>query len=77
MVTNILNYLDDKALRFPEKTAIADDKRSLSFKLWKEEAERIGTRIAIDTKGTKRHAVMVFVDRRIETLVGFMGVVNA
>lgn len=77
MVTNILNYLDDKAQRFPEKTAIADDKQSLSFKQWKEEAERIGTRIAIDTKSTMRHAVLVFVDRRIETLVGFMGVVES
>lgn len=77
MVTNILNYLDDKVLRFPDRTAIADDKRSLTFKQWQDEAECIGTRIAIDTKGIKRHAVLVFVDRRIETLVGFMGVVES
>lgn len=77
MVTNILYYLDDKAQRFPEKTAIADDKRSLTFKQWKEEAECIGSRIAVDTNGIKRHAVLVFVDRRIETLVGFMGVVES
>lgn len=77
MVTNILSYLDNKAQRFPEKIAIADDKRSLTFRQWKEEAESIGTRITIDTKHVKRRAVLVFVDRRIETLVGFMGVVES
>lgn len=77
MITNILNYLDDKAQRFPDKTAIADDKQSLTFMQWKEGAESIGSRIATDTYGTKRHAVLVFVDRRIETLVGFMGVIES
>ena len=77
MVTNILSYLDDKVLRFPDKTAIADDKRSLTFKQWQAEAESIGTRIALDTKNVVRRAVLVFVDRKIETLVGFMGVVES
>lgn len=77
MVTNILSYLDDKAQRFPEKIAIADDKHSLTFSQWKENAKSIGTRIAIDTKHVKRRAVLVFVDRRIETLVGFMGVIES
>lgn len=77
MVTNILSYLDDKVLRFPYKTAIADDKRSMTFKQWQAEAESIGTRIAHDTKGVMRRAVLVFVDRKIETLVGFMGVVES
>lgn len=77
MVTNILSYLDDKVLRFPDKVAIADDKRSLTFKEWQAEAESIGTRIALDTNGIMRRAVLVFVDRKIETLVGFMGVVES
>lgn len=77
MVTNILSYLDDKVLRFPDKRAIADDKRSLTFKQWQAEAERIGTCIAHGTKGVMRRAVLVFVDRKIETLVGFIGVVES
>lgn len=77
MVCSILSYLDDKASRFPEKKAIADDKKYLTFKEWQDEAERIGTRIAHDTKGVMRSAVLVFVDRKIETLVGFMGVVES
>jgi len=77
MVTSILEYLYDKAARFPNKTAIADDKRSLTFQQWVDEAERIGTILIEATNRTERHPVLVFVDRKIETLVGFMGVVES
>lgn len=77
MVTNILVYLDDKARRFPDKTGIADDKRSLTFSQWVDEAENIGTCLIERTSGTMRQPVLVFVDRKIETLVGFMGVVES
>lgn len=77
MTCNVLSYLDDKVTRFPNKIAIADDKRSLSFIEWQKEAKSIGTRIAQDSKIILRRAVLVFVDRKIETLVGFMGVVES
>ena len=77
MVTNILSYLDDKVQRFPDKTAIADDKRSLTFTQWQAEAKSIGTCIARDSKSIMRRAVLVFVDRKVETLVGFMGAVES
>lgn len=73
MVTNILEYLEQTAQRLPEKTALADDKLSLSFGQWLQQAENIGTAIAQATNSTMRHAVLVFVDRRIEGLVGAMG----
>ena len=77
MITNILEYLEQTAQRFPEKTALADDKQSLSFGQWLQQAENIGTAIAQATNGTIRHAVLVFVDRRIEGLVGAMGAVES
>ena len=77
MTTNILDYLDDKARRFPDKAGIADDKRSLTFRQWVEEAESIGSALVEKTNGTMRSPVLVFVDRKIETLVGFMGVVES
>lgn len=77
MVTNILNYLDDKARRFPDKTGIADDKRSLTFSEWVNEAENIGSQLIDATGGAMRNPILVFVDRKIETLVGFMGVVES
>lgn len=77
MKTNILDYLDKNVALYPQKTAIADDKRSLTFSEWQHEAEVIGTCIVKDTNSTLRKPVLVFVDRKIETLVGFMGVVES
>lgn len=77
MVINILSYLEDKALRFPNKTALADDKLSLTFNQWLKQAQSIGTAIANASSNTIRRAVLVFVDRRIEGLVGAMGAVES
>lgn len=77
MITNILSYLEQTAQRLPDKTALADDKLSISFKTWITQAENIGTAIAQATSKTIRRAVLVFVDRRIEGLVGAMGAVES
>ena len=77
MVTNILDYLEQTAQRLPEKTALADDKLNLTFGQWVQQAESIGTAIAQATNTTIRRAVLVFVDRRVEGLVGAMGVVES
>lgn len=77
MVTNILEYLEKTARRLPEKTALADDKYSLTFSQCLQQAESIGTAIAQTTNNSVRHAVLVFVDRRIEGLVGAMGAVES
>ena len=49
MITNILSYLDAMAQRFPDKTAIADEKTFLTFAEWKYQAEVIGTALGIAT----------------------------
>ncbi len=77
MTTSILSYLYDKATRYPDKIGIADDKRSLTFHEWVDEAENIGSLLIEETGSVMRHPIMVFVDRKIETLVGFMGVVES
>lgn len=77
MVTNILEYLDRSASLWPEKIAIADDKSALTFSQWKDYAECIGTALADATDGAMRKPVLVFVDRKIECLVGFMGVLES
>lgn len=77
MVTNILDYLDRAAEQWPDKTAVADDKNSLTYAQWQDCAERMGTVISRETGGAMRKPVLVFVDRRIEGLAGFMGVVES
>ncbi len=77
MITNILSYLENSASKWEGKTAIADDKNSLTFGEWNQQARNIGTAIAKDSSGALRKPVLVFVDRRIEGLVGFMGVIES
>lgn len=77
MVTNILEYLEQTAKRLPVKMALADDKLSLTYSQWLQQSENIGTDIAQATNSTIRRAVLVFVDRRIEGLVGAMGAVES
>ena len=76
MIYNVLSYLEDTARRFPDKTALADDKTALTFAQWLSMARAIGTHVARQTSAVRR-PVLVFVDRKVECLVGFMGVVES
>lgn len=77
MIINILTYLENSANSWGEKTALADDKNSLTFAQWNQYSRNIGTAISQVTEKALRKPVLVFVDRRIEGLVGFMGVVQS
>ena len=76
MIYNVLSYLEDTARRFPDKTALSDDKTALTFGQWLSMAQAIGTHVACQTSAVRR-PVLVFVDRKVECLVGFMGVVES
>lgn len=76
MIYNVLSYLEDTARRFPDKTALADDKTALTFAQWLSMARAIGTHVARQTCAVRR-PVLVFVDRKVECLVGFMGVIES
>lgn len=74
MTINILTYLKQSAAQYPDRTAIADDKHSVTFSQWLVYAESIGTAIAQATNNALRQPVLVFVDRAIEGPVSFLGV---
>lgn len=69
--------MENSANSWGEKTALADDKNSLTFAQWNQYSRNIGTAISQVTEKALRKPVLVFVDRRIEGLVGFMGVVQS
>lgn len=77
MKINILEYLEESARRYTDKIALADDKNSVTFGQWEAYARSIGSEIIRQTSGTVRNPVLVFVDRRIEGLVAFAGVVES
>lgn len=77
MITNILTYLEESAQRWPDKVAIADDKNSVTFDQWNKFSRSIGTSISQASGVALRQPVLVFVDRRIEGLIGFLGVTQS
>lgn len=77
MTINILEYLEHSASLYPDKVAIADEKHSATFFEWNATARSIGTAIAETCNHRLRNPILIFVDRRIEGLVGFMGVVES
>ncbi len=74
MRINVYSYLEDTSSRYPDKLALADDKTQVTFSEWHGLAENIGACIIEKCGSFVRRPILVFVDRKIEGLVGFMGV---
>ncbi len=74
MRINIYSYLEDTATLLPNKLALADDKTRITFSEWLDFAENIGSAIIAECGECVRKPILVFVDRKVEGLVGFMGV---
>lgn len=73
MIYNVLDYLERAGEKTPNKTVFADARHEISYSGCIAAAKRIGTRIA--KKGLTCSPVAVLVDRDIESLEIFMGVV--
>jgi len=76
MRVNVFSYLEDTASSMPGKLALADDKTQMTFSEWLNYAENIGSAIAENCGECVRKPILVFVDRKVEGLVGFMGVLS-
>lgn len=75
MTLNILDYLEFSGNTFPDKIAFADDKKSITFCDLILQAKSIGTDLADNLNSQIRQPVLVFVERNIESIISFMGVV--
>jgi amino acid adenylation domain-containing protein len=74
MVINVLQYLENSCKKAPEKTAFVDKDNSITYKDVYQYARSIGTEIQRATHGQIRKPIVVFVDRRLESIVTFLGV---
>lgn len=75
MKTNIFQYLEHDAVCYPGKVALDDGSEAVTFSQWFDYSRRIGSAIIERSQGVRRRPIMVFVDRRVEPLVSFFGVV--
>ncbi|MBQ3137297.1 MAG: amino acid adenylation domain-containing protein [Clostridia bacterium] len=76
MFTNVLDYLDMSVDGYAEKTALSDSKNQVTYTQLGEMSDSIGTAVAEKCK-SKNAPVVVFIDRNIESVISFMGIVKS
>ena len=72
---NILEYLENSAEKYGSKTAVKDDKTSCTYQELKEKAQETGSFLADEL--TVRKPVVCFMEKSVEALQCFMGIVYA
>lgn len=71
----ILDYMEQTAARLPEKTAFADEQTSVVFAALVCRAKKVAS--ALIPLVPPRSVVGFYMDKGVETVVGFMGAVYA
>lgn len=74
MIKNVLEYLEHAAHHYPNKIAIIDDDRKISFQKLEREAKRIASRILETCGNIKNEPVAVYMGKSIDCIVCFLGI---
>ena len=74
MITNVLEYLEASVLRTPSKKAFADQSKSIAYQQLMDKAQRIAAFI-LKAEKFRNRPIAVIIDRNIESLILFLGVV--
>lgn len=75
MRINVLDYLEHSAETIPGKVAFSDPIHQISYSELVFQAKSVGAKLTNDLNGRMRQPVAVFIDRNIESLISFMGIV--
>ena len=73
MTRNVLEYLENSAMLYGEKTAFVDEEYSITFSQLKDRAQRIGSALCA-TENNKK-PIPVYMKKSAEEIAVFMGVV--
>jgi len=72
---NVLEMLENTGVRYPDKIAIYDEDSSLSYKDYLEKSKTIGSYLINYLDKQINKPIVVFIDRNIESILTFMGIV--
>ncbi|MCR5526888.1 MAG: amino acid adenylation domain-containing protein [Lachnospiraceae bacterium] len=76
MKESILCLLQDSVKKYPDKIAFADQSRQITYREFWTEARKAGTFLAeTHAKGLRNRPIAVIIDRNIDTLIAFFGIV--
>lgn len=73
MITNVLQYIESAALKYPNKIAIADEKESVTYKELENRIKVIGSFMLV--LGKKNSPVVVLMDKSVKCFETMFGVV--
>lgn len=73
MQRNVLEYLEESSRRFPDKIAYTDENIEVTFSEFKNKAQSVAMQI-LDKIDNINSPIAVFVDRNVNSLINFMGV---
>ncbi len=71
MKANVTYWLDESAERLPDKTAFAEEGKSVTFRELQSQAKAVATQII--GKGLFKKPVVVYMEKGVDVLVSFMG----
>lgn len=75
MQISILDYLENSASRFPEKIVFSEEKKQISYGQLEKTAKAMGSSIIKTAQGVYKRPIVVFLDKGIDVLISFMGIV--
>lgn len=74
-MTNILEYLEQSAEKYPNKVAFADQEHCCTWQELKRRAQKIGSALARRTHPGK--PIAVWMEKSVDAVAAFMGIVSA
>ena len=74
MIKNLLEYFDRTVEKVPEKTAVVDGERRISFSELSRRAKVLAVRLRKGCQGDIRRPVAVFLPKSIESVVSDLGI---
>ena len=72
---NILEFIENSALKYPDKLAVADEEGGLTYGQMERLSRQIGAWIYEKTGGVRNKPVAVLLDKKPESVAAYMGVV--
>ncbi|MBP5555397.1 MAG: amino acid adenylation domain-containing protein [Lachnospiraceae bacterium] len=75
MIYNVLQYLEQSAEKYPDKTALKDEYGEVTYAGLVSDARKIGSYITGVIKGETNKPVAVLIDRNLLSVTAFFGVV--
>ncbi len=75
MIYNVLQYLQEDAIKYTDKLALEDDKEKVTYGEYLENAQKVGTFVQHCVEGKTNQPIAVLIDRNIKSIISFMGIV--